>query len=454
VRPAFQSRQSVIIHAPLKKVWEFVLDLSRIAGYHPWVNKVDLISGKQFREASVAYQCHLSDGKNTCTEKDIKIIPMKSLISIAALVISITGCSFSQTQKTNFDISTITVGKGASSVEIADFNKDGKPDIAVANTEDSSLTILLNTGNRKFDQAAGSPFYAGHFPNDINIADFNKDGNSDIALANHEKKYFTVLLGNGKGQFSAASRSPVAVQVKPHTHGVISADFNSDGNPDIATDSWAVDSIVMLSGDGKGNFTNPVYFATGKHPYQRLRTADFNKDNKQDIVTTNLDGNSVTILSGDGKGGFSKQFFDAGNTPFGVAAADVNGDGNIDLAIINSPTISGGKPGKDGLTILLGDGKGNFSMLKGSPFDTGPGPTRVAVGDLNNDGINDIAVSNFKGNFISVYYMSKSGMQSSSQLPIGKGSDGIAIFDLDQDGKKDIIATSSNENSVTIFFGK
>lgn len=243
---------------------------------------------------------------------------MKNLISIAALVISITSCSFSQTKKPNFDITTIKVGKGASSVEIADFNKDGKPDIAVANTEDSSLTILLNAGNRKFIQATGSPFYAGHFPNDINIADFNKDGNLDIALANHEKKYFTVLLGNGKGQFSAAQNSPFSVQVKPHTHGIISADFNSDGNLDIATDSWAVDSIVILSGDGKGNFTNPIYFATGKHPYQRLRNADFNKDGKPDIVTTNLDGNSVTILLGDSKSGFKKHFFDAGNTPLAL----------------------------------------------------------------------------------------------------------------------------------------
>ena len=379
---------------------------------------------------------------------------MKEIISVTALFIAVNSCSFSQTQKSKFDITTIQVGKGASSVEIADFDQNGKPDIVVANTEDSSLTILLNAGNRKFIQAAGSPFFAGHFPNDINIADFNKDGNLDIALANHEEKYFTVLVGNGKGQFKASPCSPFAVQVKPHTHGVVSADFNRDGNLDIATDSWAVDSIVILSGDGKGNFTNPVYYGTGKHPYQRLRTGDFNKDGKTDIVTTNLDGNTVTILSGKGKGGFSKQLFDAGNTPFGVAVGDINGDGNIDLAIINSPTISGGKSGKDGLTILLGDGEGNFSLLKGSPFDTGLGPTRVAIGDLNNDGINDIAVSNYKSNFVSVYYMDKNGLQSSTQLPIGKGSDGIAIFDLDGDGKKDIIATSSNENSVTIFFGK
>jgi hypothetical protein len=376
---------------------------------------------------------------------------MKVIISILTLLI--TGCSFCQ-QKLNFDIETIAVGKGAASIEVADFNKDGKPDIAVANTEDSSISILINAGKREFRNATGSPFYAGHFPNDINITDFNKDGNLDIALANHEKKYFTVLLGNGKGQFHPSPHSPFAVQVKPHTHGIISADFNGDGNPDIATDSWGVDSIVILGGDGKGNFVNPVYYATGKHPYQRLRTADFNKDNKPDIVTTDLDDSTVTILLGDGKGNFEAHFFDAGNTPFGVATGDLNADGNIDLAIVNAPTISGGKPGKDGLTILLGDGRGSFSKLQGSPFETGLGPTRAAIGDLNNDGINDIAVSNYKSNFVSVYYMNKNGVQSSTQLPIGKHSDGVAIFDVDGDGKKDIIATSSDDNNVTIFFGK
>jgi len=82
VRPKFQSRQSVTINAPLEKVWEFGQDLSRISEYHPRVNKVDLISGKQFRETGVAYQCHLSDGKNTCVEKDIEIIPMEKIVTV------------------------------------------------------------------------------------------------------------------------------------------------------------------------------------------------------------------------------------------------------------------------------------------------------------------------------------------------------------------------------------
>lgn len=82
MRPKFQPKQSVIINVPLDKVWEFNQDLSKIAEYHPRVYRVDLISEKRFREAGVAYQCNLSDGKNTCIEKDIEIIPQVKIVTV------------------------------------------------------------------------------------------------------------------------------------------------------------------------------------------------------------------------------------------------------------------------------------------------------------------------------------------------------------------------------------
>ena len=82
MRPTFQSKQTVIINAPLETVWKLNMDLSKIAEYHPRVHKVDLISGKQFREVGVSYQCHLSDGKNTCVETDIEIVPLQKLVTV------------------------------------------------------------------------------------------------------------------------------------------------------------------------------------------------------------------------------------------------------------------------------------------------------------------------------------------------------------------------------------
>ena len=79
--PPFRSRQEVVIHAPLQAVWEFNQDLTNIATYHPRVERVDLISGKRQRGKEVAYRCHLKDGKNTCVEKDIEVVPMERIVT-------------------------------------------------------------------------------------------------------------------------------------------------------------------------------------------------------------------------------------------------------------------------------------------------------------------------------------------------------------------------------------
>jgi hypothetical protein len=79
--PPFQSRQEVVIHAPLQAVWEFNQDLTNIAVYHPRVERVELISGKRERGKGVAYRCHLTDGKNTCVEKDLEVVPMERIVT-------------------------------------------------------------------------------------------------------------------------------------------------------------------------------------------------------------------------------------------------------------------------------------------------------------------------------------------------------------------------------------
>ena len=79
--PPFQSRQAVVIHAPLQVVWDFNQDLTTIAAYHPRVERVELLSGKRERGNGVAYRCHLKDGKNTCVEKDLEVVPMERIIT-------------------------------------------------------------------------------------------------------------------------------------------------------------------------------------------------------------------------------------------------------------------------------------------------------------------------------------------------------------------------------------
>ncbi len=350
--------------------------------------------------------------------------------------------------------------KAPGSIEIADFNKDKIPDLAITSELDSNVTILLGDGKGKFGEAAGSPFFAGHIPNDIAVGDFNNDGNPDLIFANHERKYLTVLLGLGDGGFAASSKSPFPVEVLPHTHGVATGDFNGDYRLDIVTDSWGNDKVEVLFGDSINLFKTPgTFINVGRHPYQRLRVADLNNDGIADIVTTNLEGNNVTILLGNGKGNFNSPHgspFSCGDAPFGVAIGDLNADGNPDLAIINSPASTGGaSEGINGLTILLGDGKGKFTVMEGSPFNSGKIPNRVAIGDVNGDTINDVVTSDNSANKIYLFLMNKNGsVQSQSSIIVGNHPKGVAIADLNNDGRGDIVICNNSDNNISVIMGK
>src|SRR5260370_42667476 len=144
---------------------------------------------------------------------------------------------------------TIRVGQGPRWVSVADVNQDGIPDILVTNADGGTVTVLLGDGEGRFREVSGSPFAAGHLPNDIAIADMNGDGHPDLVIPDHQSPYITILLGDGKGGFRPAPGSPVDVHSNPHPHGVAVADFDGDGKPDVVTDSWGENKIELLLGD-------------------------------------------------------------------------------------------------------------------------------------------------------------------------------------------------------------
>lgn len=351
------------------------------------------------------------------------------------------------------------VGTAPIHIAIADVNKDGIPDIVVANNGSNTLTVFIGTGRGSFKEAKGSPYPAGQSPNDIGLVDFNGDGILDVAMPNHSVKFVTVLLGDGKGAFSFAPGSPFGVTSTPHPHGIAVADFNRDGKLDIAVDSWGENKVLVMFGNGDGSFVTPgVKFDVGQAPYERLRSADFNEDGNPDIITSNWEGSSVSVLLGDGRGGFSLaggENVPVPGSPFGIAVGDFNDDHHADIAIAHYSGHATDRS-KNGLSVLFGDGKGNFERAKGSLFPVGNYPVTVVAGDVNGDGIPDIALPNYEDNTVSIYLGGKSGIKEAPGSPIhvGHGPECVAIGDLNGDGKPDLVVADMKDNEIEILFGK
>ena len=195
---------------------------------------------------------------------------------------------------------------------------------------------------------------------------------------------------------------------------------------------------------------------TGRRPYERLRSADFNHDGHPDIVTTNLDDGTVSILLGDGRGGFHNapgSPFPAGGKPWQIAIDDINGDNNADLIVIPyQRDISG--PSENVVTILVGDGRGTFHPMPGSPLPLGDcrGPNSVAAGDLSGNGRHAIAVSCAESRTLMLYERGLDGRFTASSLPGAGGWGSVAMARLTADPRSDIITANADDGTITVYF--
>jgi hypothetical protein len=175
-------------------------------------------------------------------------------------------------------------------VATADFNGDGKPDLAV--TTGVSVTIFLGKGDGTFNTPVN---YPGISPVSIAIADFNHDGKLDLAVSNENGDNVSILLGNGNGTFQAAINYPASYGPS----SVAVGDFNGDGNPDlVVANADSADSggggttVSVLLGNGDGTFQAPVSYTSGPEPFY-VTVGDFNNDGILDIVAINSSGDTI-----------------------------------------------------------------------------------------------------------------------------------------------------------------
>ena len=232
-------------------------------------------------------------------------------------------------------------------------------------------------------------------------------------MADYTDSEVSVALGDGTGKFPTVNTIGLGEGSGPE--GIVAADFNKDSKLDLATADYSSSEVTILLGNGDGTFQAPEQISLGgPDGAAYLVAADFNKDGDLDLAVTNASSNSVSILQGDGKGGFTDvQDVSVGNfgTVKAIATGEFNGDGYPDLVA----TI----PGNDVVAVLLNDGNGKFDVPTGFtplPGKSGfyhPAPGASGLADITllprPDGLSDLVVACETSNTINIFFNQGNG---------------------------------------------
>lgn len=351
----------------------------------------------------------------------------------------------------------------------ADFNGDGKPDFAITNYGSSVISIALNTtapGAATPTFSSFTTFAANGTVIGIWSADFNGDGKPDIACINYGPSLISVYINTTTpGASTPTFTAKTDFAATNAANYLVAADFNGDGKPDLAcTDMNNTSMSVLLNtttpGSTTPSFTAKTTFAAGT-AVMKILAADFNGDGKPDIVVSNKDANSISVYINTTTPGASTPTFTAktdfavNSTSYGLGIGDFNGDGKQDIACANGSAISVFlNTTTPGSTTPTFSAKTDFVTTKTASY--------MCTADFNGDGLVDLGYSNATGltNYCSVYLNNTTPGSSTpvfnnkTDYVAGSGPMGVAASDFNLDGKKDLICADGNSGSISVFLNQ
>ncbi len=280
-------------------------------------------------------------------------------------------------------------------------------------------------------------------PDGVVSADFDRDGDKDLAVTRDNPDRVSLLF-NTAGSFGAPIDYPTGSGTGAGDMAV--ADFDGNGFPDIAVSLHNINSVRFFMNAG-GVLTAGALVSVGMNP-RRLSVGDLDGDGDADVAVVNRDGNTLSLLWNSGAGTFTTSVLPTGVEPRAVGIADLNGDSRLDLVFSNHRDRT--------LTVVFNQGGGAFGGATSYSVGGNVRPDGLAVGDVDNDSDGDIVVatSGTGGNFLAVFRNNGGTFTGPANFATGgQNPDSVVLADFNGDGNLDTATSNQDSNNVAVLAG-